>query len=767
MSTENGVAAQSSYVYEPAPSAGIPIGVRDIVWALRRGWWLPVLGCLAGLSVGVAYFISASTPYKSSARILFDQSVNRYFQTQKIVDAPTFDDPEIGSQVYVLSSDSVIVPVVRSMSLAEDPEFVGPPKSSDRYIDKVKELVKQAIGWNIATIDPDVARERTAVEAVMRQLSIYREGFANVVNVSFESKDSNKAARIANAIVDTYIATTLDARLQSTKIVGDWLRDRLTGLNVQATEADRALQDYKIAHNLVETGKGFLNAGQLSSLHQQLTSAQIALSEAKVRLDRIQRVADLGNGSTAVLTAALIDAMNTQGSARTGAINFALTNSDILRLRVQYRDLAARAAEVESHVGPGHAAAIKVRERMEELRSSIREEERRIADSYAHEYEIAKARENELSASLVETLEKAETDSQAQVTMRELESSAETLRNLYNSFLQKFKEINTIQTQTIPVQTARIITRAAPQLQKSSRRSLAVLGGSVMLGLFLGVGAAVGREWMADVFRTPKAVVEATGMHSVVLPMVQRKRRGADWFRRTQTIPTEEFVLHAPYSRFTETLRDVKALIDAAPATGGAKVIGVVSSLSKEGKTTVAANLAALTILASNARTLLIDADLHLRHLTKTLVPDATEGLIEVLDDPSRLPSLVYKRQQSGLDILPCALSTRVPNAAELLGSSKMEQLLINARGSYDYIIIEIPPIISVVDIKKIERFIDGFVFIVEWGQTKRSVLLEALAEADMIRDRIVGVVLNRADPKALRSLESYKGTRYGDYYQG
>ena len=153
------------------PSAGPAISIREIVGALRRGWWLPVLGCLIGLAVGVAYFVVAPTPYKSSARILLDRSVNRYLQTKQIVDAPTFDDPEIGSQVYVLSSDSVIVPVVRSMNLADDTEFVGPPKQNQRRATstKSKEFIKQAIGWNTATIDPDAVRERTAVEAVIRR----------------------------------------------------------------------------------------------------------------------------------------------------------------------------------------------------------------------------------------------------------------------------------------------------------------------------------------------------------------------------------------------------------------------------------------------------------------------------------------------------------------------------------------------------------------------------------------------------------------------
>jgi succinoglycan biosynthesis transport protein ExoP len=95
-----------------------------------------------------------------------------------------------------------------------------------------------------------------------------------------------------------------------------------------------------------------------------------------------------------------------------------------------------------------------------------------------------------------------------------------------------------------------------------------------------------------------------------------------------------------------------------------------------------------------------------------------------------------------------------------------MGQLLDAARKTYDYIIVEIAPIMSVVDLKMIERFIDKFIFVVEWGQTKRSVVLEALSEAQMIRERLIGIVLNKADPVALQRLEVYKGDKFRAYYE-
>ena len=276
-----------------------------------------------------------------------------------------------------------------------------------------------------------------------------------------------------------------------------------------------------------------------------------------------------------------------------------------------------------------------------------------------------------------------------------------------------------------------------------------------MLGLFLGAGAAVGREWLADVLRTPKAVEQVTGAKCVVLPLADAK-----------ATPMEELVLDAPYSRFTEALRKVKAEIDTNRGVHGAKVIGIVSSLPKEGKTTVGANLAALMIAASGARTLVIDSDFHVRRLSATLAPDAREGLLEALENPTRLPWLVSRRQRSGLHVLPCVVPARIPNSAELLGSPMMAQLLSVARKSYDYVIIEIAPVMSVVDVKMIERFVDQFVFVVEWGETKRDLVLDALSEAEIIRDRLACVILNKADPVAIAKIESYKGIKPGDYYQ-
>jgi succinoglycan biosynthesis transport protein ExoP len=714
--------------YAPTAAARPAFGLWDIIGVLRREWRLPAVGLLIGLLVAVSYVTIVKSPYKSSARILIDRSLNRYLQTSKIVDQPMPDEAEVGSQLYVLSSDRVILPVIRSLNLAADNEFGG------------RSVLASAMDAASGTVETGAAAERATLEALLKRVTVAREDVANVINVTVESQSAEKAAKIANGIVDSYITSTREMKFKSTQLVSQWLQERLIELKKQVADADKALQDFKTANNLNSTGAQ--NTELLASLNTQLMNAKFAAIEAKERLDRIKR-AEANGIPSAVSTDALFN------DKRAAVINFALNNSDLASLRTQKRELTSRLAEVQARVGPKHAATKKVRTQLASIDAAIQADERRITDSYASEYEVAKARQTELEDTAAKL--SAETGSQ----LRELESAAEALRNLYSGFLQKHKEIEAAQAETLPAQSAQIISRAAPPLTKSSRKTLIVAAGSVFLGLFLGIGSAFGREWMADVLRTPKAVEQATDLRCVGLPFVYAGQ-----------LPIEEHVLAAPFSRFTEGLRNVKAMLERSPSPGGAKIIGVVSAVSNEGKTVVAANLAALIFASSGARTLLIDSDLHLQNLTAALVPEAQVGLFEALEDPSRLGALVSRRPHSGLDILPNACSFRIPNAAELLGSPEMERLLNVARQSYDYIIVEVAPIMSVVDVKMIERFVDEFVLVVECGETKRTSVLDALSETQIIRERVAAIVLNKIDPLEFRNIEARTGVRSGGYYQ-
>jgi len=278
------------------------------------------------------------------------------------------------------------------------------------------------------------------------------------------------------------------------------------------------------------------------------------------------------------------------------------------------------------------------------------------------------------------------------------------------------------------------------------------------MGLLLGGALVLARNFPFGVFRTSQQVTNATGLFCAVLPAIVSAEEQA-------SVHTGEYAFNAPYSRFAETLRNIWALINIAQQKSGAKVICVVSSVPGEGKTTVATNLAAHFARHSTTRVLVIDADFHRPSLTERIAPDAQIGLKEALVEPKGLSKYVIRKDQLNLDVLPCPVVDRIPNAAELLGTTEMEQLVDTAREAYDLVIIEAPPMAAVVDYKMIARHCDGFVVVVEWGKTSQRVVLECLNDASALLDRVVCIVLNKVDPSALRSIEHYKGDRFHDYY--
>jgi succinoglycan biosynthesis transport protein ExoP len=301
--------------------------------------------------------------------------------------------------------------------------------------------------------------------------------------------------------------------------------------------------------------------------------------------------------------------------------------------------------------------------------------------------------------------------------------------------------------------------RAAPptQTEASKKRLLILAGGSVM-GLLFGCGIVFARNFPFGVFRTSQQVTYATGLPCAVLPEIVSADEQA-------SLRAGEYVLDWPFSRYAQTLRSVWAMINIAQKGPGAKVVCVVSSNPEEGKTTVAINLAAQFARQPTTRVLVIDADFHRQSLTNRVAPEARVGLKEALEEPTALAKYVFRKERLNLDALPCPLAERVPNAAELLGTVKMEQLINVAREAYDLVIIEAPPIAAVVDYKMIARLCDGFIFVVEWGKTSQRLVLECLSDASALLDRVLCVVLNKADPSALRSIEHYKGDRFHDYY--
>ena len=516
----------SMYANTQPGSPGVT--TKDILLILRRGWLFPLVGCLIGLAAATAYVLAVPELYKSTAQILIDKSANRFFQANKILDQPVFDDGETGSQMYVLSSESVILPVIRSMDLAHDPEFVG--NLRDRG-------TQSSWFWqDEPPIETEAVLERTAVEKFLKRLKVSREDVGNVITLTFASGDAKKAARIVNAIVNSYIANTSEAKRRSTRMASQLLQDRLNDLKQSVVGANNALQEFKTAHNLVNKGIGLLPTEKIANLTTLLTNAKVRVAEAKARVDRIQEQKGSEEASGTIIP----------------------DNQVILGLRSKYLELSTKADEIASRVGPNHLTVVQLRKEMNDARAAIRDEEKRLAGSYVTAYQAARAQYDDLAAMVAQLSEEAKTESQAQTSIRELESTADGLLVLYKSVLEQFSQVN--RQPLDPIQDASAITRAAPPLHKSSSKTLAVLVGGVALGLLCGAGGAIARELATGVFRTPEQVKQATGMYCISVPSVKASGKRIASLQPSTNSMLEELVLDAPHSRFTKSIQKYQSV---------------------------------------------------------------------------------------------------------------------------------------------------------------------------------------------------------------
>ena len=343
---------------------------------------------------------------------------------------------------------------------------------------------------------------------------------------------------------------------------------------------------------------------------------------------------------------------------------------------------------------------------------------------------------------------------EAQAALSELQANAKAYRRLYDSFLQRYAEI--VQQQSLRLAEARLVSPALPSSTKSPN-VLIVLPASILAGLMLGIGIALRAELSDRTFRTPDQILEHLGLNclavleavpasssSVFLKQRRSASKGSPWLSK---------IFVDPGSQVAESLRGVKLACDRM--RDHSTVIGVTSILRKEGKTTVAANLAKI-IARSGAKIIIIDADLHSRALSRILAPSATRGLFEATGDRSTLDELVQVDPETGMSFLPNVATQGPVETSEFLNSNIMRTFLDKIRGRYDYIILDLPSITSVVDVRASVDIVDTYILVVEWGRTSIKTVQRVLGSAQHVCNKVLGVVLNKVTLRLLQ-MEGYE----------
>jgi succinoglycan biosynthesis transport protein ExoP len=740
----------------PAP-AGEASDIARLLSTIHLHWPIIALATVACLAVGMVYLLVTPPTFTASSLIIIDNRAPNVLREDSVYQETNYDATAVESQVEVLRSESVLSAVVTDLELDSNTAFLG--SASTGVVAQLFSALGGLFGGaNDDSVLTKEALERKAIDILKDNVSIGRVGRTLVLQVSYRSTDPHLAARIANAIPDAYITEQLSAKFQATRRATTWLEDRLRELSTQVRAADISVEQYKAENRIVDTGRGLLDEQQLGEIVSQLVSARASTAEAKARLDRI----------SAVRLSGVPDA----------AVTDVLGSAVITRFRQQYLEAAKQEANWSGRYGHEHEAVLKLRGEMSELQKAMQSELGRIAETYKSDYDIARAREQSLEASVQGAVRQTTSTNAAQVDLRGLQSTSQSYRTLYDTFLARFMQ--TTQQQSLPITEARVITGAAVPRVKSAPRASIVLGVAAVLGLGLGVGGAFAREALDRVLRTSGDVEQTLGVECLgilpifgnadaseakpAVPATPRIGEAASERLLSGDIDTHRQVIVDPFSRFCETLRSVKVGIDVANLVSETRIIGVTSALPREGKTTISNNLAEL-LAHTGHKTLLVDCDLRNPATTREMVPGAKRGLIELLQGHVSFEEALWRDPLTGLEVLPAPLQHRIFHTAEVVASASMARFLESVRTKYQYVILDLPPIAPVVDVRAMAHLIDAFLLVVEWGQTHRRAVTEAAFSSETLYSRILGVVLNQADPSVLRRVEIYKGKYYGGYY--
>jgi polysaccharide biosynthesis transport protein len=733
--------------YTPAidndPSSGTlsMLQVRDF---LGREWRLIAL--ITGLSIVVGATFVALSPYKYTAQadMIIDTKRVTWTQTEMASENRTVEDASVESEIETTKSEKVAEAVIRRLHLTEDPEFVGAGSGLKR---RIFSLFKLGLGPEQEPSNDEVMRR--VVGSVKDNLRVTRLGRSYIEQIAYTSLDRDKAARIANAFADAYIEDQLQAKFEATRRASAWLEQRIGELRQQASNAYKEVQDFKSENSIIIGVDGKLASEvELDQLGIALAKARADTSQARAKLDRISRVLEQRSEK---------ESFNIPDPVVTDA----LSNPVITKLRQQFLDDQNKESEWSARYGADHTAARNLRAEMAALQRAIWDEISRIAESYKSELQIAKSQEESIDKRMIEVFQKSGSTRQSQVRLRELETAANTYRGIYETFLSRFTQ--SVQQQSFPSTEARVVTVASPPRGPSSPKISLTLALAALCGLGLGIVSALAREQMNRQIHTRAQLEKLLGTSCLaVLPAFPQKRpvlrklqatRDSTAFRQISEV--------APFSATAEALRYIKVAIDLHP-TGG-KVIGIVSALPGEGKTTVATGFAAF-VAKSGARTLLIDADLRNPSMTRALGYINAPGLVNMVADKSDFDDLVITDSKFKFDFLPSSTRMKPSNSSDILNSPAMKEMLRTAKNDYDYVLVDLPPILPVVDVKAVAHLFDAFVLVVEWGSTSTDEIVKAVGASPIVSERLLGAVLNKADEAIMRRFEGYSDRRYTYY---
>ena len=416
-----------------------------------------------------------------------------------------------------------------------------------------------------------------------------------------------------------------------------------------------------------------------------------------------------------------------------------LRNTQLIQLNVEDTD-------------PARAAAIANEMPKVFIQQNNAMQTSRFADSEASlqkqiqgaQSEMAKLQASLAGLRAASPLNQAEIDSQ----QRDLSEKQTTYATLYSSYDQlRMDEANQLDTLVITEQAQPPRTPIRP---KTTQNTLL----AAVLGAMLALGLAYLVEYLDDVIKSPDEIEQVLGLTALsVVPAVDEGPEGS-----------ELHVVTSTQSAATEAYRVLRTNLQFASVDAALRTLMVTSASPSEGKTMTAANLGA-TLAQDGKHVILVDTDLHRPRLHRVFKMSNNTGVTTaLLAGSADLDSLLQDTEVPGLRVLTSG--PLPPNAAELLGTDQMRQLLADLAERCDIVILDSPPTMALADAAILATRVDGVLLVLDATSTRREMAKRAVASLQQVQARLIGAVMNRVPTRGASSYYYYHYyNQYGHYY--
>ncbi|PZV39560.1 GumC family protein [Mesorhizobium kowhaii] len=468
-----------------APST-VELGDLKRILVRRRLW---IIGTAVLLTLAtLLYGLLTPALYSSVAEIIIDpqdlQVVTNDINPSGL--APDGGITQVESQVSVVQSTGVLLRAIAATKLTEDPEFNG------------QGMLSRVLGSGSAATDRTVE----TLDALRRRLAVKRADKVLVIDVIVTAKSADKAALLANAIAQAYLADQASARAQSATDASKAITARLDEQRKRVQQAENAVEAYKSANNMVMAAGNLVSDQELTELNTQLSAAQSRTATLKAQVDQMRKQ-----------------------SGTPDATSEAMRSSVISSLRSQEATLVDQVSQLGTELGPRHPSMIAAQQQLRDTRQLIARELGRIQTAAETDYERALANQQALETKVAGLKNKSLDTDQASVRLRELQRDLEAVRSVYATYLQRAQE--TREQVNVDSTNARVISDAMPAQKKSWPPLGLLLFGAVFGGLGLGTGLALIAE-----YSSPTVLSSAQMQFTIDAPVLGILPAGAKAGRR-------------------------------------------------------------------------------------------------------------------------------------------------------------------------------------------------------------------------------------------